>query len=86
MDEPVENTTTHWWDSMWCKRIRRWVHRVGFFLILYILSTGPLYWKWYEAHYVEGPIFYQIFFFPVEVACKNEFVNNFFHWYVSWWS
>lgn len=54
-------------------------------LILYVLSTGPLYWEIYEAFHANGSPWLAAFYYPVVLACQFEPVSDWFNWYVGLW-
>jgi hypothetical protein len=55
-------------------------------LMVYVLSTGPLYWAIYEGFTDNGSYFLARLYYPLVVACKHsEVVCNWFDWYVGLW-
>ena len=60
--------------------------RVLIFLILYILSTGPMYWLIYGAFNASGSTFLAKMYYPIALLCEmSETVCNWFDWYVGLW-
>jgi len=53
--------------------------------VLYVLSTGPMYWACYEAYYANGSKYIAMFYWPITVACENETIANWITWYVELW-
>ena len=71
-------------------RIRRWIIRgvlkLTLFVLLYVLSIGPMFWYWYEAMYIGGSSFILAFYQPLLVACeKNEFIHDVVNGYIDLW-
>ncbi len=59
--------------------------RVLIVLMLYVLSTGPMYWLIYEAYNMGGSSFLSKLYFPIAVACENDAICRWFDWYVGLW-
>lgn len=60
--------------------------RVMIGLLVYVLSTGPMYWAVYEAFNASGSTFLAKLYFPIALACeKSEVVCDWFDWYVGLW-
>jgi hypothetical protein len=60
--------------------------RVLLVLMIYVLSTGPLYWAIYESFTDNGSFFLARLYYPLVLACKHsEVVCNWFDWYVGLW-
>lgn len=60
--------------------------QVGITWTVYVLSIGPLYWRWYEGKYVNGPTIIAALYEPLWRLCGlfpplGWFVN----WYVTFW-
>lgn len=70
------------WKAWW----QNFALNCGWFFFLYLLSIGPAYWTWYEATYLDGPIWIQILYLPLVLICElcpplGWLVNG----YISWW-
>lgn len=53
---------------------------------LYVLSIGPLYWKWYSAKYVEGAALLAAFYEPLWfLAGWIPGFGEWLNWYVRLW-
>jgi hypothetical protein len=53
--------------------------------VLYALSIGPMYWKWYEARYVGGSYWILAFYEPLIQLGRVGFVGDFLNWYIDLW-
>jgi hypothetical protein len=69
---------------------RGWVLRsAGQMLLLfsvYTLSIGPMFWTWYSAMYLDGPVWVAKLYLPLVIACEvippfGWLVNQ----YINWW-
>ena len=71
-------------------RVARFLKRVGIrlgvFLLLYVLSIGPMYWKWYEARFVGGNYWIVAFYEPLVQAQRVQPVGDFLDWYIELWT
>jgi len=72
------------------KRRRRYLIsyliQITVFLTLYVLSIGPLFWKWFASFHSMSSPFYAAFYMPLLMACDYcpplaDFVN----WYINLW-
>ena len=55
-------------------------------LILYVLSTGPMYWMVYEAFRANGSVFLAKLYLPIVFACQySDAICGWFDWYVGLW-
>ncbi len=55
-------------------------------LILYVLSTGPMYWLVYEAFRANGSVFLAKLYLPIVFACQySDVICGWFDWYVGLW-
>ncbi len=59
--------------------------RVSVVLMLYVLSTGPMYWAIYESYRLGGSQFLWYLYYPIAVACENDAICRWFDWYVGLW-
>jgi len=60
--------------------------RVMIALLVYVLSTGPMYWAVYEAFNASGSTFLAKLYYPIALACeKSEVVCDWLDWYVGLW-
>jgi len=56
------------------------------FLAVYVLSIGPLYWKWYAAKVGVGSPIYLILYRPLEqLAGWIPSLGHFLNWYITLW-
>ena len=53
--------------------------------MLYILSTGLMYWYCFSAYYLNGSEYLTKLYFPIVWACEIDIVNDFFNWYIGLW-
>ena len=60
-------------------------NRTLIFLLLYVLSTGPMYWSVYEAYNMGGSSFLARFYAPIAALCQVEFIADWFDWYIGLW-
>ncbi|MBM83291.1 MAG: hypothetical protein CMJ78_22245 [Planctomycetaceae bacterium] len=54
-------------------------------LVLYFLSSGPMYWHWYESQNMGGSRFVNLLYRPLSIACEIPFVGDIVDNYVQWW-
>lgn len=55
-------------------------------LMIYALSTGPMYWAIFEAFRDNGSMFLARLYYPIVLACeRSETIGNWFDWYVGLW-
>jgi len=54
-------------------------------LIVYVLSIGPMFWYWYEARYLDGPIWVVLLYEPLRLATRFELFEKFINDYINWW-
>ena len=60
--------------------------RVLIVMMLYILSTGPMYWILYEAFRANGSTFLAKLYLPIVAVCQhNDTICGWFDWYVGLW-
>jgi hypothetical protein len=60
--------------------------RVMIVLMLYVLSTGPMYWAIFEAFNTSGSSFLAKLYYPIALACQHsDTICNWFDWYVGLW-
>ncbi|HAW31314.1 hypothetical protein [Gimesia maris] len=60
--------------------------QVTVFLLLYVLSIGPLFWQWYASFNSMSSPFFAAFYTPLLLACDlipplSDGVN----WYINLW-
>jgi hypothetical protein len=73
-------------DGTWGGFLLFLAQRVFLYCTLYVLSIGPLYWKWYEAQFVGGSSILAAFYLPL--VALAEWVPPFgdwIEWYVHLW-
>ena len=67
-----------WWLRIYCRTL--------LVLLLYVLSTGPMYWTIYEAFHDNGSTFLAKLYFPIVLACQlSDTISNWFEWYIGLW-
>ena len=63
-------------------------------LTMYVLSIGPMYWRWYESyamhHSHEEALAYadrvSLFYLPLLEACnRSEHISAYVNWYIDFW-
>lgn len=60
--------------------------RVMIVFILYVLSTGPMYWLVFAGYQASGSSFIANLYFPIVWACQqSDVVCTWFDWYVGLW-
>lgn len=67
------------------RRLSRIGIRLLVFLLLYVLSIGPMYWSWYEARFVGGNYWVAALYEPLSQASRIEPVGEFLDWYIELW-
>jgi hypothetical protein len=55
------------------------------FVVLYVLSIGPMFWYWYEATYLGGPRWIVAFYEPLRLATRFCFFEDLINDYINWW-
>ena len=59
--------------------------RLPVYLLIYVLSIGPMYWQWYEARYMHGSTWVLFLYEPLHQACRIQFIADFVDWYIDLW-
>jgi len=60
--------------------------RVFIYFVLYALSIGPMYWKWYGSQFVGGSSVLAAFYLPlVKFAEWVPPFGEWLNWYVNLW-
>jgi hypothetical protein len=63
-------------------------------LTMYVLSIGPMYWRWYESYAMHNSdaeaLAYadrvSLFYLPLLEACKrSEHISDYVNWYIDFW-
>ena len=68
------------------KRLRRFLMRFAIVFSLYVLSIGPMYWKWFGAKCGLASPVYLVIYRPLEnLAALIPPLGWFLNWYVSLW-
>jgi hypothetical protein len=68
------------------RRFRAIVYRYLALFVLYALSIGPMYWKWYAAIYAEGPGWIVAFYYPLWLLSGAiPPLGHFLNWYIRLW-
>jgi hypothetical protein len=67
-------------------RLRRRLLKLAVLFGVYVLSIGPMYWKWFAAmHGLASPV-YRAIYLPLEFLARAvPFFGQFLDWYVSLW-
>lgn len=65
--------------------ILRIYNRTLILFLMYILSTGPMYWYVYEAYNMGGSSFLANFYGPIALMCQVDWIANWFDWYIGLW-
>jgi hypothetical protein len=65
---------------------RRTLIRLAILFTLYVLSIGPLYWRWYGAKVGLDSRAFLVFYGPLETLAKwFPPLGHFLNWYCSLW-
>lgn len=60
--------------------------RTFLLLGIYVLSIGPMYWKWYAAHYADGSETLARFYEPLVIMARLiPPFGRWMDWYVGLW-
>ena len=54
--------------------------------LLYVLSIGPMFWTWYDAHTVNGSKFIVLFYEPLKMMSNIPIFGDMVDRYISWWN
>jgi hypothetical protein len=74
----TEQSARVFWLRVYC--------RVLIVLMVYVLSTGPMYWAIYEAFNTNGHSFLARLYYPIVLACQlSDTICAWFDWYVGLW-
>jgi hypothetical protein len=66
--------------------LRRFLLRLAVMFTLYVLSIGPLYWKWYAAKVGLGSPVFILLYRPLETLAELiPPLGHFLNWYISLW-
>lgn len=65
--------------------LMRLVLQLLFLMVLYVASTGPMYWSCYEAYNMNGSRYVAQLYWPVVQACEYKPIGDFLDWYVGLW-
>ncbi len=66
--------------------LRRFLQSFCLVFTLYVLSIGPLYWKWYGAKSGLASPFFLVLYAPLEqLARQFPPLGHLLNWYVSLW-
>jgi hypothetical protein len=66
--------------------LRRMLIRLSVLLALYVLSIGPLYWKWYGAKVGLGSPLFLLLYRPLELFARwFAPLGHFLNWYIGLW-
>ena len=67
-------------------RFRRRLIQFAVLFLLYVLSIGPMYWKWFGAKSGLASPIYLVLYRPLErLADLSPPLGHFLNWYVSLW-
>ncbi len=53
--------------------------------VLYTLSIGPMYWRWYASMYLNGPEYIAKLYYPLYLLSAFRPFGEFLNWYVGLW-
>ncbi len=67
------------------KRFVRIAMRIGFFLVCYVLSIGPMFWQWYESEHMGGSPLVRVFYAPLRLLCEIPAFESLLNRYINWW-
>ena len=68
------------------RSLKRLLVQLAVLFVLYVLSTGPMYWWIFEAYYLGGSQFLAQLYYPLVIACEmSDTIGAFFEWYVGLW-
>lgn len=58
------------------------------FLLLYVLSIGPMWWVWYSGMYVDTEENYWVIaiYEPLRQTCRIQWMNSIVTSYIEWWN
>jgi hypothetical protein len=60
--------------------------QVLIFFVLYTLSIGPMFWKWYGGQYLEADSPVAVFYEPLHLLAEwCDPFGKFMNWYVDLW-
>jgi len=66
--------------------VRKLLLQFSVFLVLYVLSIGPMFWKWHAAIFMDGSKMIASFYYPLMRACdESETIRDIVNWYVDLW-
>ena len=64
----------------------RRIHRLCIFLVWYVLSIGPLFWHWHQAHESGERTWIGAFYFPLVAVCEaSPFARYVVNAYIDLW-
>lgn len=81
--KPPEN---HVWS--WIKAVAvRCVLYFATYLVIAIISIGPMFWTWYESVYFpEGSLWVNKFYAPLVFLCDRiGWLRTLVNWWINWW-
>jgi hypothetical protein len=86
---PVENTQNQVRDDFYSPKqfIARVYNRLLIFLVVYVLSVGPLYWYWFDSKFFRdiSPFFARLYN-PLDKFCEIcPAFSDWLGWYISLW-
>ena len=68
---------------------RRFYWQFAIYLVLYVLSIGPMYWRWHVAMHLSNPSLADTlivqFYQPLLFACEIGFIRDAVNAYINWW-
>lgn len=53
--------------------------------VLYTLSIGPMFWRWYDSMYLGGPEYIARLYYPLYLLSAFKPFGEFLNWYVDLW-
>lgn len=68
---------------------RRFFIQSAIYLTLYVLSIGPMFWRWHTASHMADPSLTDSlvlhFYNPLLFACDIPFIRDLVNAYIDWW-
>ncbi|WP_166824386.1 hypothetical protein [Thalassoroseus pseudoceratinae] len=83
------NTSNRYRSGLDDGRGWRIYNRIAIVFLLYVLSTGPMYWPIYEAYNIGGRSIDRLIYFlyyPIVLLCEFDWIAGWFEWYVGLWN
>lgn len=84
-DSDVDNSLRPIPPGRW-EHVEAVIEQLLILFALYVLSIGPMYWRWFSAKYVNGPALLAAFYEPLWILagwCPP--LGAWINWYVRFW-